>query len=278
MSLQRTPSCSHPGGLPPSLCLSLCPSRSAPPQTPPSSQPLPRPQPCLSPQASGPPGVLVPSLQAQQGPRHEDGSSLLLGRQRVRKLCPITSELCPPPRGLPSTLRAARSGRGNRPGPPHGSGFRTGRLFSLQAEPRPQAPPPSGSPGLPPPPCPARHAAASLNLWAVPPPGPGLCRAVHQVRPPQDSTSSVNKSCLSCKARRHSLLLQRGGRAWAGRSCRPQSPVLTTLWGLHPPGPSAPNPMRVRPGREAPAFPRVKFSPARHCCAARAGPLASLGR
>ena len=46
---------------------------------------------------------------------------------------------CRPPSELP------RSGRGSRPGPPHGSGFRRGWLFSPpQAELSPQARPPSG--------------------------------------------------------------------------------------------------------------------------------------
>ena len=94
----------------------VCPHLSVSPSVP-ALQPLPKnfhphsPSHVLShvcpPRHQAPPGVLVPSLQAQQGPRHEGGSSLLLGRQRVRKLCPITSELCPPPWGLPSTLRAA---------------------------------------------------------------------------------------------------------------------------------------------------------------------------
>lgn len=46
---------------------------------------------------------------------------------------------CRPPSELP------RSGRGRQTRTPHGSGFRTGQLLSpLQAEPGPQAPPPSG--------------------------------------------------------------------------------------------------------------------------------------
>ena len=207
-----TPSCSHARGLSPNL--SVSPSVPALQHLPTHLHPH-SPSHLLSrvcpPRASGPSGVLVPSLQAQQGPSHEGRSSLLLGRQRVQKLCPTTSELCPPslgpaahPQGCPAQgvrqtdqnpLRAWGSGQPS-----------SSPCLRLSPGPKPHIP--VASCGLPASSLSGPDKRPPLNLRAVPSPGRPISGPWPLPCPPHDS-SSVNKSSSSCEAQCHRLL-QRG--------------------------------------------------------------------
>lgn len=170
-----------------SLCLCLSPCVPAPgllPRhlRPPSTSRLPGRVFLTGRRASG---VLVPSLQAQQGPIHERRSGLTLGK-RSGSSAPGPTSWAQPSRALPPPSRLPWSGReAARARYPQGAGWPP----PLPALAESQTPSPASEPASPGPlrfPLSCSHrAAASLNLRATHTSGPCLCRALHRLCPPR---------------------------------------------------------------------------------------------